>query len=592
MDRTVRIWDAHNTSSNGVRFEGHSHGVSSVSYSSNGDLIVSGSRDQTLRLWDTNSGQQVNEPLRGHVGDVSSVAFSPGGKSIASGSKDNSVRLWGVRDTLKSGAFTGHYGQVHSVGFSPDGAYIASGSDDTTIRVWDAERGKTILEPLRGHTNAVRSVQYSPDGSQIASGSSDYTIRLWDTRSGKLTTQPYEGHMGLVCSVAFSPGGLLVSGSYDKTIRVWDLRTGALAMDPIEGHTGYVYSVACSPSGKRIVSGSSDGKVMVWSILGGSSDLNHETEALLGGQDDPPKAESTVRVSRHMTIQDMFKLLLQHGCVDLSSQMDYRLDSHFVVNGGGFGDIWVGRFHSGVKVAIKVWRASMMEQCDDKALKRAAREVYYWSRMKHQHVHQLLGVVVFKENCLGMVSEWMENGNLREYMLRKQDLDRYEICISIASGLAYMHKCNAVHGDLKALNVLISSEGIVKLADFGSSTLSGASLGFSDTSNPQTGTTRWTAPELLLEEATKSKESDVYALGMTMLEVITGEVPYPKCKTDPQVITQVIRGAQPSRPKELDDNNRDNQMWDLLVSCWNREPVARPSAEQVLESLLSMQAGE
>ncbi|CAE6468110.1 unnamed protein product [Rhizoctonia solani] len=549
MDRTVRIWDAHNTSSNGVRFEGHSHGVSSVSYSSNGDLIVSGSRDQTLRLWDTNSGQQVNEPLRGHVGDVSSVAFSPSGKLIASGSKDNSVRLWGVRDTLKSGAFTGHYGQVHSVGFSPDGAYIASGSDDTTIRVWDAERGKTILGPLRGHTNAVRSVQYSPDGSQIASGSSDYTIRLWDTRSGKLTAQPYEGHMGLVCSVAFSPGGLLVSGSYDKTIRVWDLRTGALAMDPIEGHTGYVYSVACSPSGKRIVSGSSDGKVMVWSILGGSSDLNHETEALLGGQDDPPKAESTVRVSRHM---DMFKLLLQHGCVDLSSQMDYRLDSHFVVNGGGFGDIWVGRFHSGVKVAIKVWRASMMEQCDDKALKRAAREVYYWSRMKHQHVHQLLGVVVFKENCLGMVSEWMENGNLREYMLRKQDLDRYEIVSIILLGYwgtAYpsdsvyqshraWHTCtNAtlytatskrqVTGVTSSLadwllfsaqlNVLISSEGIVKLADFGSSTLSGASLGFSDTSNPQTGTTRWTAPELLLEEATKSKESDVYALGMTML---------------------------------------------------------------------------
>ncbi|CAE6468139.1 unnamed protein product [Rhizoctonia solani] len=585
MDRTVRIWDAHSTSSNGVRFEGHSHGVYSVSYSPNGDLIVSGSRDQSLRLWDTHTGQQVNEPLRGHVGDVSSVAFSPSGTLIASGSKDNAVRLWGVREILTSNAFAGHYGHVHSVGFSPDGTHIASGSDDTTIRVWDAECGKTILGPFRGHTNAVRSVQYSPDGSQIASGSSDYTIRLWDTRSGKPTAKPYEGHTGLVCSVAFSPGGLLVSGSYDKTVRLWDLRTGGLTMDPIEGHTGYVYSVACSPSGKRIVSGSSDGKVMIWRILGAGSDVNHKTEALLGVQDDPPKAESTERVNRHMTIKEMFKLLLQHGCVDLSSQMDYSLDSHFVVSGGGFGDIWVGRFHSGAKVAIKVWRASMVEQCDDKTLKRAAREVYYWSRMKHQHVHQLLGVIVFKENCLGMVSEWMENGNLREHMRRKQDLDRYEICISIASGLAYMHKCNA-------LNVLISSEGVAKLADFGLSTIPEASLGFSDTSNPQVGSTRWAAPELLLEEATKSKESDIYALGMTMLEVITGEVPYPKCRTDGQIITQLMQGAQPARPKELGDNNRDNQMWNLLVGCWNREPVARPSAEQVLESLLSIQAGE
>ena len=68
-------------------------------------------------------------------------------------------------------------------------------------------------------------------------------------------------------------------------------------------------------------------------------------------------------------------------------------------------------------------------------------------------------------------------------------------------------------------------------------------------------------------------------------ETITGEVPYPKCKTDAQIIAQLMRGAQPARPKELDDNKHDTLMWNLLVSCWNREPAARPSAEQVLESV-------
>ncbi|CUA67089.1 Vegetative incompatibility protein HET-E-1 [Podospora anserina] [Rhizoctonia solani] len=553
MDRTVRIWDTVSPPTNNIRFKGHSHSIYSVSYSPDGGLLASGSRDRSIRLWSISAGQQASEPLQGHTSDVSSVVFSPSGKHIASGSKDHTVRLWNVQGNSSLSSFTGHYGPVHSVGFSPDGNYIISGSDDTTIRIWDAERGTAILKPFQGHTGAVRSVQYSRDGSQIASGSSDCTIRIWDARSGELIAK-HEGHTGLVCSVDFSPHGLLASGSYDKTISIWDLRTSSLAMEPIQGHTGYVYSVAFSPSGKHIASGSGDGK------------------------------------STHEPINEIFKLLLQHGCVDLSSQMDYSQNSHFVINGGGFGDIWAGKLHGGTKVAIKVWRASLVEQFDDKTLKRAAKEVYYWSKMKHEHVHQLLGVIIFRENCLGMVSEWMENGNLREYMRRNRDLDRYEICTSIASGLAYMHNNNAVHGDLKALNVLVSSDGIAKLADFGLSTVPETSLGFSDTSNPQIGSTRWAAPELLLEEATKSKESDVYALGMTILEVITGDVPYPKCKTDAQLIAQLMLGAQPTRPKELEDNNHDNLMWDLLVRCWNKEATARPSAQQVLESLLSMRA--
>ncbi|CAE6437416.1 unnamed protein product [Rhizoctonia solani] len=154
--------------------------------------------------------------------------------------------------------------------------------------------------------------------------------------------------------------------------------------------------------------------------------------------------------------------------------------------------------------------------------------------MRHQHVHQLLGVIIFKEHHLGMVSEWMENGNLREHMRKNPEFDRYEMCASIASGLEYMHQTDAVHGDLKAastsytlelgllislrnftqLNVLVSAGGVAKLADFGLSTVSGVSLGFSETSNPQLGSTRWAAPELLSEEAPKSKASDVYALGM------------------------------------------------------------------------------
>ncbi|CAE6419535.1 unnamed protein product [Rhizoctonia solani] len=79
-----------------------------------------------------------------------------------------------------------------------------------------------------------------------------------------------------------------------------------------------------------------------------------------------------------------------------------------------------------------------------------------------------------------------------------------------------MHSCSMVHGDLKAINVLVSPDGIARISDFDFSVMSEASsLTFSESSNSRSGSTRWVAPEMLGEDAPiRTKESDVYALGM------------------------------------------------------------------------------
>ncbi|CCO31792.1 Putative serine/threonine-protein kinase/receptor R818 [Rhizoctonia solani AG-1 IB] len=119
---------------------------------------------------------------------------------------------------------------------------------------------------------------------------------------------------------------------------------------------------------------------------------------------------------------------------------------------------------------------------------------------------------------LGMVSAWMENGNLHEYLGKCPSANRYQLSLQVASGLAYIHSKDLVHGDIKALNVLVSFDGTAKLTDFGLSTMAGSSIGFSATSTAQAGSIRWVAPELLLEDSDKGKSSDVYALGMTILK--------------------------------------------------------------------------
>ncbi|CUA70735.1 hypothetical protein RSOLAG22IIIB_09063 [Rhizoctonia solani] len=271
--------------------------------------------------------------------------------------------------------------------------------------------------------------------------------------------------------------------------------------------------------------------------------------------------------------------------------MDTTQDTALIVSGGGFGDIWKGKLHSGGKVAIKTWRTNTLEQCDYKTVKRAARELFLWSQMKHLNVHQLQGVIMFRDHCLGMVSEWMENGNLHEYLRKQPSADRYQLCVHVASGLEYMHKCSTIHGDLKAINVLVSSDGVAKLSDFDFSIMSGmSSLVFSESSNSRSGSARWSAPEILLVETpVRTTQADVYALGMTMLEIFTGQVPYPECQKEFTISKKVENGTLPDRPwSQLKDEEQGNVMWQLLLDCWNREPGERPSSGQVADAVASV----
>ena len=187
----------------------------------------------------------------------------------------------------------------------------------------------------------------------------------------------------------------------------------------------------------------------------------------------------------------------------------------------------------------------------------------------------MLGVTV-SERRFAMISEWMENGNINEFIRKGKYVNRTKlVChllvatpmeayrpvvqlVDAANGLAYMHSLRMVHGDLKGVclsrlkhlhacclspkaNILINNGGQACLADFGLSTITGvathAAAGASWTSLISIdslmsftagGTYRWMSPELLdpgrfgiphSEGSRPTRQSDCYAFGMVIYEV-------------------------------------------------------------------------
>ena len=243
--------------SNIATWQAHTDWVSSVSFSPNGKMIVSGSNDRTFKLWDAATLTQV-ATLEARSW-VDAVSFSPDGAILAIASSDV-VKLWDVKTLDLIDTLEGHSSSIFSVSFSPDGKLLASGSHDNTVRLWDVGT-RDLIDTLEGHSTMVTTVSFSPDGTLLASGSHDNTVRLWDVSTRRIIATFKVLRFG-VWSVAFSPDGAIIAVATISTVELWDVARSERIASIKEW--GGVNSVTYSPDGSAIASAAHDKTVKLW----------------------------------------------------------------------------------------------------------------------------------------------------------------------------------------------------------------------------------------------------------------------------------------------------------------------------------------
>nr|XP_029500867.1 ephrin type-A receptor 3-like [Oncorhynchus nerka] len=253
-----------------------------------------------------------------------------------------------------------------------------------------------------------------------------------------------------------------------------------------------------------------------------------------------------------------------------------------VVGAGEFGEVCSGRLRLPSKkencVAIKTLKAGYT----DKQRRDFLSEASIMGQFDHPNIIRLEGVVTRSKPVM-IVTEYMENGSLDSF-LRKHDAQFTGIQLvgmlrGIASGMKYLSDMGYVHRDLAARNILVNSNLVCKVSDFGLSRVLEDDPEAAYTTRGGKIPIRWTAPEAISYRKFTSA-SDAWSYGIVLWEVMSyGERPYWEMSNQ-DVIKAVDEGYRLPPPMDCPAT-----LYQLMLDCWQKERNNRPKFEQIVSIL-------
>ncbi|GMP64375.1 hypothetical protein CsSME_00025685 [Camellia sinensis var. sinensis] len=241
---------------------------------------------------------------------------------------------------------------------------------------------------------------------------------------------------------------------------------------------------------------------------------------------------------------------------------------------GSYGDLYKGTYCS-QEVAIKVLKS---ERVGPDLQREFAQEVFIMRKVRHKNVVQFIGACT-KLPSLCIVTEYMSGGSVYDYLHKQRGTFKLpsllRVAVDISKGMNYLHQNNIIHRDLKAANLLMDENEVVKVADFGVARVK-AQTGVM---TAETGTYRWMAPEVI-EHKPYDHKADIFSFGVVLWELLTGKLPYEYLTPLQAAVGVVQKGLRPTIP-----NNTLPKLAELLERCWQQDPTLRPDFCEIIDIL-------
>ncbi|CAI5473879.1 unnamed protein product [Closterium sp. Yama58-4] len=248
---------------------------------------------------------------------------------------------------------------------------------------------------------------------------------------------------------------------------------------------------------------------------------------------------------------------------------------------GAYGKVFLGlNERTGELMAVKQMK---INAGDERAMHIAAleREIVLYRRMRHRHI---VGYIDMEKDpsdgSIYIFLEFVSGGSIHSMLEKFGKFSESLVRVytrQLLLGLEYLHRCKIIHRDIKGGNVLVDRDGIIKLADFG------ASKAFQEGTVGEgcksiRGSVFWMAPEVITG-AGYGRKADIWSLGCTVIEMLTGSHPWPGMDNTWSAIFHIAKTTTgPPTPEESSPEGRD-----FLAACFQLDPALRPSAAELLQ---------
>lgn len=251
------------------------------------------------------------------------------------------------------------------------------------------------------------------------------------------------------------------------------------------------------------------------------------------------------------------------------------------IGSGGMADVYMAKDQKlNRKVAVKVLKREYVD--DEKFLKKFQREAQAIASLTHPNIVNVYDVGA--ENGVNYIVMELAGGiTLKEYIKKKGCISPQEtvdISIQIASAISHAHNHHIIHRDIKPQNILISEDGMIKVTDFGIAKAANSNTVTSTAT--AIGSVHYISPEQAKGRFCDEK-SDIYSLGITIYEMVTGKVPFDHENGVTIALMHLQNDIVP--PSEIKEGIPDS-LEKIILKCVMKKPEERyQTAEELIEDL-------